>query len=92
MYTSEYCKSDNNKCKNKLNNAYEYHYYVGFSYCSEPPKIPNAVYGATPSPYVGDVTSFNCTTGYMSSGGSINPFFKCLPVNTSAGIYAHSTV
>lgn len=55
------------------------------------PSLANADYANNPSLYIGDITYFKCNSGYMSTGGSTNPYFQCVTNSINAGSWSDIT-
>ena len=56
-------------------------------YCdnSTAPTLINSTASTSPLLTVFDITSFTCDLGFASSGWPIEPFYECLPYNSTVG-------
>ena len=61
------------------------------NYC--PASGPVLAFANSPSPqrFLYNITYFTCDIGFISSGGSVNPSFTCLPSNATSGTYSMIT-
>lgn len=61
------------------------------NYC--PSVGPTLAFANSPSPqrFLYNTTYFTCDTGYISTGGVVNPSYTCLPLGATAGTYSAIT-